>query len=363
MSGALLVIDGEAVNNSRFLFVFAATFMTIQIAESRVERLVVHRVGNATRGEPLQLSERTTEVDDEVSSLILSGYLRGVVSDKKKHQFFHETDLNLNEVYHFSRQFFRGEIDFLALSQRLARHLYARSQHPNISAGDLFVIQFAGLSDGERELRALGVFKSEVRDDFLSIIESGEVFDIRHASGINPKLIDKGALILENGPLVYAVDRGGQQAKFWLDDFLKAMRVPDASTTTRMVASVVEQLSEEIVDPMEQARFKDEFLAACQNEEEMSAGQVGAIAEKFVPKEQVNQAFDAAAESYGFGVDEEARLPAQNMAKRLEKSLSRYGVGHGISVLLPAGITLKNIQSVNDGEGGLTLTLNLNKRD
>jgi hypothetical protein len=38
-------------------------------------------------------------------------------------------------------------------------------------------------------------------------VEAGEVFDIRHASGINP-LIDKGALILENGPLVYAVDRG-----------------------------------------------------------------------------------------------------------------------------------------------------------
>ncbi|RMD00297.1 hypothetical protein EAY64_05170 [Aquitalea palustris] len=333
------------------------------IGESRVERLVVHRVGNQARGEGLQLSERACDVDDSVSSLILSGYLRGVVSDKKKHQFFHESDLNLNEIYHYTRQFFRDELDFLTVSQRIAKHLYARSQHPNISAGDLFVILFAGLSDGERELRALGVFKSEVRDDFLSVIEAGEVFDIRHASGINPRLIDKGALILENSPLVYAVDRGGQQAKFWLDDFLKAMRVPDANSSSRMVASVVEQLSEEIADPLEQARFKDEFLAVCGAEEEMSTGQVSSIAEKFVGKEQVSQAFDSAAEAYGFALDEEARLPAQNMAKRLEKSLSKYGIGHGISVLLPTGITLKNIQSVNDGEGELSLTLKLHKRD
>jgi hypothetical protein len=38
------------------------------IGESRVERLVVHRVGNQARGEPLQLSERASEVDDGVSS-------------------------------------------------------------------------------------------------------------------------------------------------------------------------------------------------------------------------------------------------------------------------------------------------------
>jgi hypothetical protein len=156
---------------------------------------------------------------------------------------------------------------------------------------------------------------------------------------------------------------GGQQAKFWLDDFLKAMRVPDANSSSRMVASVVEQLSEEIADPLEQARFKDEFLAVCETEEEMSAGQVSSIAEKFVGKDQVSQAFDNAAETYGFALDDDARLPAQSMAKRLEKSLSKYGIGHGISVLLPTGITLKNIQSVNDGEGELSLTLKLHKRD
>ena len=148
--------------------------------------------------------------------------LKGIVSERRKYQFFHESDLKLNEMYQYSRECFRGELDFLAYSQRVAKHLYARSQHPNISAGDVFVIEFAGLHDGEREMRALGIFKSEIRDDFLTLTESGQEFAIGHASGINPRLIDKGALVLEYGPYAYAVDRLGQQAKFWTEDFLQA---------------------------------------------------------------------------------------------------------------------------------------------
>lgn len=330
--------------------------------DSRVARLAVHRVGNPARGEGLQLSDRTPEVDDEVSLLLLSGYLKGIVSDRKKYQFFHETDLKLNEVYHYSRQFFSGELDFLAVSQRIARHLYARSQHPNISAGDLFVILFDGLSDGERTVRALGVFKAEIRDDFLTVIESGDVFDIHHASGINPRLIDKGALILEHGPIVYAVDRQGQQTKFWLEDFLKAMRVPDPVSKGRMMASAVQQISTGIEDPVEQARFKEACLELCEQGETVSTGQVMEVAGRFVPSEQAVQAFDAAAESCGFLRDDRDTLPAQGVAKRLERTLSKYGVGHGISVLLPAGTTLKNIHSSADGEGELTLTLKLNRR-
>jgi len=332
------------------------------IGESRVERLAVHRVGNQARGEGLQLSDRTATADEAVSALLLNGYLKGIVSDKKKYQFFHETDLKLNEIYHYSRQFFAGELDFLEVSQRIARHLYARSQHPNISAGDLFVILFEGLSDGERSCRALGVFKAEIRDDFLTVIESGDVFDIHHASGINPRLIDKGALILEHGPYVYAVDRQGQQTKFWLEDFLKALRVPDAASSGRLMSSAVQQLTETIEDPMQQANFKEACLTLCDTQETVSAKEVQTLAEKFVPWEQVSQAFDSAAESCGFSVGDAASLPAQGMAKRLERTLSKYGIGHGISVLLPAGFSLKNFHSADDGAGELTLTLKLRQR-
>lgn len=329
------------------------------ISESRVERLVVHRVGNPARGEPLQLSHKAIGVDEAVSALILDGYLKGIVSDKKKYQFFHETDLNLNELYHYTRQFFRGDVDLLEVSQRIAKHLFARSQHPNIAAGDLLVILFSGLGEADSPQRALGVFKAEIQEDFLTIVESGEVFDISHASGINPRLIDKGALILENGPLLYAVDRQGHEAKFWLDDFLQAMRVPDTSSSSKLVAEVMEQISEEIEDPLAQVRFKDEVMTLCKTVPEVSPRQMGSMAERYVEPEQVGRLFDSAAENYGFALEGDVRLPAQGMARRLEKSWSKVGVGNGISLLLPSDLSLQNVQTVKGDNGELQITLRL----
>ncbi|WP_174874358.1 nucleoid-associated protein [Vogesella oryzae] len=335
----------------------------MQISEARVERLVIHRVGNPSRGEPLQLSGKAIGVDEAVSALILDGYLKGIVSDKKKFQFVHETDLNLNELYHYSRRFFRGEVDLLEVSGQIAKHLYARSQHPNIAAGDLLIILFSGLGEADAPQRALGIFKAEIQEDFLTIIESGEVFDISHASGINPRLIDKGALVLESGPTLYAVDRLGHEAKFWLDDFLRALRVPDSSSTSKLVAEVIEQVAEEIADPAEQLRFREEVLTHCKAEPEVSPRDMADMAERYVPANEVNRLFDSAAESYGFSLQSEAPLPAQGVAKRLEKFWSKVGVGHGVSLLLPSDLSLQNVQSVKGDNGELTLTLHLLQRE
>ncbi|MBE9610735.1 nucleoid-associated protein [Chitinilyticum piscinae] len=333
----------------------------MMIEESRVAQLVVHRVGNPARGEPLQLSERAASVDAEVSQLILEGYLKGIVSERKKHQFIHETDLNLNELYHYKQQFFRDEIDFVALSQAIARHLHARSQHPNISAGDLLVILFENLADGERVQRAIGVFKSEIRDDFLTVVESGEVIDLRHATGINPRLIDKGALLLESGPDVFAVDRQAQSAKFWLDDFLQVLRVPDPASTTKLVAEVLEQVSEQIADPKQQQQFKEAVLTRCREEEEFLPWEVTDVAEKFVPREQVSQVLDQAAQSHGFSLEKNTRVPAKNVAKRLERSWSKIGIGHGVSILQPSDLNLEDV-NIESGDEEIVMTLYFSKK-
>lgn len=331
----------------------------MMIDQSRVERLVVHRVGNAARGEPLQLSGRGIAVDEAVSGLILDGYLKGIISDKRKYQFYHETDLNLNELYHFSRAFFNGEQDLVEVSQAIARHLHARSTHPNIMAGDLLVILFSGLQDGDRSCRALGVFKAEIQEDFLTIIENEEVFDLRHATGINPRLIDKGALLLEHGPQLYALDRQGGEAKFWVEDFLKAMRVPDSATSSKVVAEVIEQISEQIEDPQQQVQFKDEVLTLCKSEAELSPRQMGNVAERFVSPDEVNRLFDSAADQYGFELQSDRTVPAQGLARRLEKTWSKVGIGHGVSLLLPSDLSLQNVRSVQGENGELTVTLEL----
>lgn len=328
----------------------------------RVTNLVVHRVGNPSRDEPLRLSDRASgEIEASVSALILDGYFKGIYSEKKKYQFCHAVHLSQNTVYRDSRAFFQGEISFLEVSQRLARHLYAHSQHPKIHAGDVLVVLFEGLGDGDSTQRALGVFKSEVQEELLTVIESGAVLDVAYTSGMNPHLIDKGALILESEPIAYAVDRFGQETKFWLEDFLQVIRVPDVNSSSQLLSRAVEHIAAEIHNPIEQARFQAQLLEACKQDGGLSSQQVRELAEPFVPDTQVHHAFDQASSAYGFALDERETLPARHLTKRLEKSLSRYAVGHGMSVLLPSNLSLNHVHVLDDGDGELTFTLKLSR--
>jgi hypothetical protein len=51
------------------------------------------------------------------------------------------------------------------------------------------------------------------------------------------------------------------------------------------------------------------------------------------------------------------------VAKRLEKSWSKVGIGHGVSLLLPSDLSLQNVRSVKGENGELTLTLFLQQKE
>jgi hypothetical protein len=131
----------------------------MDLTTSTVDKLIVHRVGNKLRDESLKLSGTESPVNEELSSLLLGGYLKGIASETNEYYFHHETDLALNETRFYVRQYFEGETDFIETSRRLATHLYENSLHPNIRQGDLLVIQFDGIAFNNQKRRALGIFK------------------------------------------------------------------------------------------------------------------------------------------------------------------------------------------------------------
>ncbi|WP_028534244.1 nucleoid-associated protein [Paludibacterium yongneupense] len=333
----------------------------MDITQARIDRLIVHRVGNKARDEALFLTEADSALDTDAAVMILHGYLKGIVAERRKYRFRHDSDINLNEVFHYSRQFFGGQCDFIELSQRVARHLYSKTQHPNIGAGDLFVILFADL-DGPGS-RAIGIFKSEVREEFLTLDESGGSFKLGHASGINPKMIDKGALLLESDNLVYALDRAGRETKYWQEDFLQAERLPDPASSGRMMAQILESLAQDIEDPLSQLKFKENLRTLCDSTPELSTSQVTALADDYLAPQHIAATVSEAADRSGFALDREARLPSEGLYKRIERSLNKSTLGHGISLLLPSQFSLQHIHSLDQGEDGMVLTLTLKRRE
>lgn len=64
----------------------------------------------------------------------------------QQYEFFHETNIGLNEVYTYVKSIFDSENSFLEQSKNIATHLHSASQHPNIKNGELFIGLFENCS-------------------------------------------------------------------------------------------------------------------------------------------------------------------------------------------------------------------------
>jgi hypothetical protein len=230
----------------------------ISYFEASLSQLSVHKVGNKAADETLTLSEHPIEVKDEMLDLLLKQYfLLPFEKIIEVYRLTHATrELGLNEVYHFCDQIFNEPEQFHESSKQLAKHLFDISNHPKIKAGEVYITFFQKLQI-EGELHdAVGIFKSESKEPFLTISLQDKQFDIRYEQeAINIKKLDKGCIIFntekEEGYKVAVVDQTNKsEAVYWMDEFLKVKIRNDNynqtnATLTIYKSFVTEKMEEE----------------------------------------------------------------------------------------------------------------------
>lgn len=200
-------------------------------SETLIDQLAVHRVGKHSEGK-VRLSKDVLKLDDEIKDL-LSRYFLTPFKSNEYYNFYHESDLNLNEVYHYVSKIFNDPEQILEQSKNLAKHLYENSTHPNIDGGDFYTVYFQDLSFNNEPVDAIGLFKSETRETFLKVYPTEDNYTIESEQGIDIKKLDKGCLILntekDNGFVVASVDKlsKGEDARYWIDNFLKIKQRED----------------------------------------------------------------------------------------------------------------------------------------
>jgi hypothetical protein len=334
----------------------------MDLAASTVTRLAVHRIGNKLRDESLKLSNSESPITEELSTLILGGYLKGISSEKNEYFFHHETDLSLNETRFYAGQFFRDDINFCEASRRLATHLYENSLHPNIRQGDLLVILFDGITYKNRKQRAIGLFKSEVMDSYLTITDSGEALNVVPSFGINPNLIDKGALIFEYEDVVFAVDRFGNKTKFWLDDFLKVKKSADNTTCCKMMSFIAGKVAEAIQDPLDRLRYGESISALCESNENLDAESLSVASKAYIDPNSYQATVSQAQRRFGLSETDNISAPSTKINKNLAKKISKIELQHGIGLLLPSGIKLSDISVIEGPDNELVFTLRLRRK-
>lgn len=192
----------------------------------KINKSIVHFVGNRTADEGIQFSNSELSLNDSTIKALMK-YLLGSLKTDGYYQFWHESDLNFNEIYTYAKEMFNAPDLFLDISKNMAKHLYACSNHAKIRGGEMCIVLFKNIIVDTKTCDAIGIFKAERKDTFFRITNDKGQVTMQTEMGININRLDKGCLIFnvekERGFWVTAVDNinRGKDAKYWISDFLK----------------------------------------------------------------------------------------------------------------------------------------------
>src|ERR1700743_2508862 len=105
--------------------------------EASLDKISVHHVGNPAIDEMYSLSDKPLELKDEViPNLLMQYFLKPFEKANEVYHLMHSSgDLALNELHHFATQVFDDNTKFHEASEKIAKHLYKVTNHPNIKGG------------------------------------------------------------------------------------------------------------------------------------------------------------------------------------------------------------------------------------
>lgn len=224
--------------------------------EAVLQQVSIHKLGNKNLDEPLTLSEQSLTLNDEVLAGLLKQYfLQPFEKVNEIYRLHHTTgNLQLNEVFHFATNIFEDGESFHESSQQLARLLYERTSHPKIKSGELYVTHFSGLQAEGELLEAIGIFKSENKEPYLTVAQEDTGFTLHYQQeAINIKKLDKGCVIFntekEEGYKVAVIDHTNRsEAVYWMDEFLQLKIRNDNYNQTQNVLSVYKTFVTDKID-------------------------------------------------------------------------------------------------------------------
>ncbi len=239
----------------------------LELKQSTLRNIVVHNVGNKSKGENLSFSKSEFNmVDENINNILLQYFLSPFKTDEF-YNFFHESDINLNEVYNYVSKIFADKTELYNQSKNISKHLFEQSTHPKIKGGEFYIAYLEDcVVDGEL-VDGIGLFKSENKDTYIRVYQQGDNFEIDYENGININKLDKGCLIFntekEQGYKISIVDtyNKGNEAVYWREDFLKIKPREDNYYSTSNFIDMCKSFSETVltednnVDKKEQIEF------------------------------------------------------------------------------------------------------------
>ena len=237
----------------------------INLFNTHVENLSIHRVGNKNKEEQIFLSENPYSLNDEIMP-ILKEYFFKAFREKEEnyYQFAHDVDLEYNEMFNLATEIFNKPSEIHNVSKKITQHLFEQSNHPHIKSGEVYIAYLTNVSIDNNVVDAIGVFKSEIKTDFLQFQENGSNLEMILQDGINLNKLDKGCLIFnykkEEGYKILTVDSNRYDARYWLEHFLSVDVFQDETFMTKKYLQFCKDFAKEVVLPAEDKKEEVLFM-------------------------------------------------------------------------------------------------------
>ncbi|UNY97564.1 nucleoid-associated protein [Zhouia spongiae] len=242
----------------------------INLYPTQLDSLSIHRVGNKSKNEGAFLSEEPYKLNDEITAILKEYFFKPFREKEESYYRFHnEVDVEFNELYKIVSDIFSDPSSVHANSKRIATHLFDQSSHPHIKSGELYVAYLSNVMLDNEKVDAVGIFKSELKHDFLQFEEKGSNLDILIQQGININKLDKGCMIFnvkkEEGYKILSVDSNKYDTKYWLENFLGVDVLADENFFTKKYLKFCQDFAKDVVLPAEDKKEEVMFMNRSMN--------------------------------------------------------------------------------------------------
>jgi hypothetical protein len=238
----------------------------INLFNTNIQSVAIHKLGNKSRGENLFIAASPYTLSDEIAPLLKEYFFKPFRDKEEQYfNFAHDVHLDYNEIQVLCKSAFSSAGgDMLGISKKIAKHLYDQSNHPHIKAGELYVCYLNNVEIDGKKVDAIGIFKSEIKSDFLQFKQNDNILLPKLQQGINLSKLDKGAIIFnykeEEGYKILCVDQNRYDARYWLEHFLSVDAAHDEHFTTKKYMKFVQDFAKDVVLPAEDKKEEVMFM-------------------------------------------------------------------------------------------------------
>lgn len=266
-------------------------------SEANIQAIALHYVGNKAQEDGITISDSLFEGRPELDKILKKYFTKSFLNLDQSFRLNHHTNLEMNEVYTYSKNIFANPDSLLEQSINITQHLYNQSGHPHIKPGEVCVVYFDDMIlDGEI-MSAIGIFKSERKHNFLQVKEQGSSLDMVLQSGISTHKIDKGVLIFnteeENGYRLLSIDSNNYDTQYWQEDFLNLVIDNNEAYQTKETFGLIKEFAHEVVGRKEDSKEEVKVLnKAVKYFEENDRFSMDDFKEQVIEKPEHKEEFD-----------------------------------------------------------------------